>query len=752
MTSSWLSSAGTLTVPGAVMGTPAYMAPEQMVGGEITPAADIFSFCVALYEALFDQRPFAGASVAAIYLAISQGEIAPLPKGKVPRRLERLIRRGLALEPDDRPPSIEAVLAELRSLVEPKTLRWLSLGALGVAVVAVGVALGSGAEELASCDGGGEEVAEIWSRERADRLKEAFEATEVIHATATWGRVEASVERTLSRWQDARREACEETHHSGQFSEEILALRVACLGRQLGEIDALLDFLADGDKKVVDNAVQVVSGLPDPQACDPAAVLAEASRERPAELDALEQELAMAKRLHQAGKYPEALAILEPLRQEARALGDPEFEAEVQMRLSHTVYIDRGEEAGALLREALEANLRAGRDLAFARTAADQLGLVASDPEGRELWLRLGEAALDRAEADGGSRDSVLAKLKTNYGNALRNSGRLKEALVVHEEALRLRRRVDESSYLVGDSTFNVASSLATLERYDQAVALIREAIAIWERELGSQHPRMVRAHRNLAIISKLEGDNRAALSAAQEALALSERLWGKEHPRLINVLMVVSIVQNWQGNFVESAEASARARAIAEVQPSKVELEPMYMQIADTEVSLGNFDRGEVFLEKARALTDDRPPEDMFWREYYGLRTEIALRRGDYVTAQGELDRAWAADKAHGSVHSGLFGYTALRAAELALHRGELGKGLSGLALFESEHPLPLKQDLMQGMLLWARARLLHRSGRDAQARVLAAEALAALGDLGAGYEPMRQDIRAWLKEHGPA
>src|SRR5690606_8377455 len=63
-----------LTVTGAVLGTPAYMAPEQHLGDPATALSDQFSFCVVLYEALFGRRPFKGSSRTEYAVRVTEGD------------------------------------------------------------------------------------------------------------------------------------------------------------------------------------------------------------------------------------------------------------------------------------------------------------------------------------------------------------------------------------------------------------------------------------------------------------------------------------------------------------------------------------------------------------------------------------------------------------------------------------------------------------------------------------------------------
>ncbi|HEY0191103.1 MAG TPA: serine/threonine-protein kinase [Kofleriaceae bacterium] len=89
-----------LTQAGTMIGTVDYMSPEQMVGGEMTPASDVYTLGVVLYEMIAGRTPFAGATTATAILASVLTQ-TPVPLGRhadVPARLERIIARCLERE------------------------------------------------------------------------------------------------------------------------------------------------------------------------------------------------------------------------------------------------------------------------------------------------------------------------------------------------------------------------------------------------------------------------------------------------------------------------------------------------------------------------------------------------------------------------------------------------------------------------------------------------------------------------------
>jgi Tol biopolymer transport system component len=131
----------TLTATGAVVGTPRYMAPEQRRGLAVDARADQFSFCVALYQALYGEHPFAGATPRDLVDRILAGTPnAPPRAARAPRWLAGVVLRGLAPAPEARHASMAQLLAALEKGTRARRT-WLTVAA---AFVVVGGALAVG--------------------------------------------------------------------------------------------------------------------------------------------------------------------------------------------------------------------------------------------------------------------------------------------------------------------------------------------------------------------------------------------------------------------------------------------------------------------------------------------------------------------------------------------------------------------------------------------------------------------------------
>ena len=103
-----------LTTIGAVMGTPAYMSPEQFMAGAVEAKSDQFSYCVALYEALYGERPFPGDVLADLQRSVVSGRIKEPPAGtSVPSWIREPLVRGLSVASEERWPTMDALLAAL---------------------------------------------------------------------------------------------------------------------------------------------------------------------------------------------------------------------------------------------------------------------------------------------------------------------------------------------------------------------------------------------------------------------------------------------------------------------------------------------------------------------------------------------------------------------------------------------------------------------------------------------------------------
>lgn len=126
----------TLTETGSILGTPAYMAPEQHLGDKVDTRADQYSFCAALFQGLYGILPYRGRNLLALRAAVETGEIAtPSADSKVPSRLHAALLRGLQYEPDERYPSMDELLTALEASARSRRVAWFGVGLVALAVI-----------------------------------------------------------------------------------------------------------------------------------------------------------------------------------------------------------------------------------------------------------------------------------------------------------------------------------------------------------------------------------------------------------------------------------------------------------------------------------------------------------------------------------------------------------------------------------------------------------------------------------------
>ena len=163
-----------LTRTDVILGTPAYMAPEQLHGAAATAASDQFAFAVVTYEALAGHRPFQADSVGALLTAIERGQVPPI-KRDVPASLLTVLRRALAVDPAARFPDMPALLAALRRVRPGAGGRAIAVSTAFAAIAAGLLVLNAAppdpdparsAADLAApaCDG--DPLADVWDAPR----------------------------------------------------------------------------------------------------------------------------------------------------------------------------------------------------------------------------------------------------------------------------------------------------------------------------------------------------------------------------------------------------------------------------------------------------------------------------------------------------------------------------------------------------------------------------------------------------------
>ena len=533
-----------VTATGVALGTPAYMAPEQHRGEQTTPASDQFSFCVAVYEALYGVRPFEGGTRVAIYTAMQDGRRAAVPGAvRLPRRVTGALDRGLSLRPSDRFASMEALLSALdvdrRRRVGLAGVSLIGAVLAGAGVVAGLAMRGDDAQAVAPCEVLRDQVdgalPGVWDDERREQLERAFAATGAPFADRSWAALRSGVDGWVQSLDFARLDACEAHHVRGEQSAELLDLRTACMDRRVMELSVLVDLLARADVSVVQNAVKMTRALPALEPCGDARWLRrdapQPTAEQSPEVARARARIAEANALLMAAHYEPGLAVAEEAVAVARGSGFRPVVTEALHQQGALEILADGLMPGVAHLEQAAADASRDDDDILTARSAEFLAMHAfhrlGDVEQGRRWLLQAEVAYERV----GRLESpeVERRLLGIEGNLDRRAGHLEIAedklrRVLEGQREAARRDPGPSAELaVADAALNLAAVLQDSARHEPALALHREALEMLRRLLGPRHPGTARQEHNVGTVLQ-------ALGRHDEARAYHERtlqVWG---------------------------------------------------------------------------------------------------------------------------------------------------------------------------------------------------------------------------------
>ncbi len=636
-----------------IVGTPVYMAPEQHRGETVGPAADQFSFCVALWEALFGERPFPSTTLPELMMAVTEGERRAPPRGAaVPGWLRRLCERGLARDPDERLASMHVLLA---ALARGRTRSRRQKAFVGVAVLA---ALGGGAELFrqhqasraqAECDDLGDRIEEVWHPARRAALREAIESSNAPYAAQSADKAMPWLDDYATQWAAARTEACVHSSIEHAWEQPIYEQAVWCLEEEQWAFDALVERLSTGDVSAANAAVSAASGLTPTGECLDTARLSHMPTpptERAEAVQAIRNQLARSRAVAPVDARDEGLPIAQQALHEAERLEWPPLIAACQHRIGE-IHEAAGAypEAEALQEEAFFTAAEAGaNDVAF--RALLSLVIVVGYRQGRHVeglrWARLASVRLatmsDPTEFRAADRLKNEGIVAWAAGQNTRARELLLRSLEIHE------RHLGPHHPLVAGALGNLAAVSMSMREPETARPLLERALAIQEATLGPSHPRVAGALNNVATVRESAYELEAARAGYLRALELKTGVLGANHPDVARARVNLANVDRALGRLDLARPGYLRAMTIqAQVLgPQSADLARTATNFAELEVTIGSPLLARALATRAIEIWDQREgAEPQRLAASVASLGDVELRYGNGAAAVALYQRA---------------------------------------------------------------------------------------------------------------
>lgn len=643
-----------ITQPGAMLGTPAYMSPEAMHGRQTDFRSDEFSFCVSLFEALYGYRPFEGTTPAGLLIEVEANRVRAIPRdSKVPRRIHQLLLKGLRADPAERFQTMRALLVQLG---RRKTTR--NRGRL-IAVGIVALLISSAATGLAihrvrtRCAGFETRLEDVWGVPTKRKVKLAFEASGKPWSATAFKDVETRLDAYASTWLQLRTAACEGT---GGKSDEELGQEILCLSRRLNDLGATTQLFSRSDPEIVERAVTTASSLPPLAACE---VTRPATRPHEETDEPLHAQLSLVRALIDAGKYAEAATSAFEIASRADVVGDKSAWAESRL-LAAIAKVRTGDprSADTLIEESILGAETARDDQLQARGWVERVGFAALNgaPPDADRWARFARAALDRVD----SPPELEASLANNLGVLAYYRGQYAQAVEAHQKALVLRRQIfGERHPLVARSHSNLGIAYRQLGRLDEARAEYEQALTIEEAVLDPSHPQVADTLNNLGNVLQAQQAPTAARRALERSLRIKEVAYGTDSLPVAVTLTNLGALYLDLHDVPEADRALTRAVAIKEQRagPETVTVAISLTNLAQARRAEKRWKESIAADERALAIRAKKQGEAHADLAYNltGLG-EAKLLDGDRVGATRALERALTLRPTRGAER----GYTA--------------------------------------------------------------------------------------------